>query len=593
MTKRERPKFALQSEARTGIEWELMFLGKLHPAEPGGSQHLVDVIFAARNEVSDSEKTKFVFDTCRRGVGELPNLVPGTVWEDEINERGQPVRALKRLPASISREAKSYQLIDPSKARTLTLDTKLSQANYKADLIVAALEFYKGLKIALIYAKDPSSGAHRVLYVPQIEIFRYALCKTPRLVRSLFHVTNDPVADFQEIREVDNRRIAVLTSAAKLNDIEAIVIASINTVPTMRSLSESGFAAAAKCLSSRGDKIVNGHFLVCTPYWSANTKLHAYEKLIKLGVDDKIGGFVQLLIDDDMRNPFDEVEVLEHKFETVRPDSSGDGQSGGSSSGNSSGVIVDPKLGPENEHPATEYVVEIPAGVFTKAHVPVSRVPVVYGEHESRRPIRSKNPQPVDTSLGEPIGRDPNVKDATVNQIPATNGDGLDSLRDLWEAALLLEKENRGWTVEAVTSSNPSKLTVGDGKRTAVLSLFPLTNGKLPKWACVRRGEDLYSRLALIVRFEHRGRYAYTIDMQRLTNKGGFFILTYSEIERPKVGPATIDDILNEAAKHKGVWSNSEFLKSRCSIARTKHMKNRLSAKDLASAIKPHLAIKL
>ncbi len=589
MAKRHSPRFEIQSSFEIGQEWELMFLGKLYPAERGGSQHTIDVIFASVTPIAGSQgEITFTIENCRRGVAELPYLIPGTIWKDSLGDRDKPIRKQIGFSTEAFEGGTEFQLLASSRMQTLALEQVAPARTTRRQRLAYALNHYGNVEVIRVLAAGKENEKPRVLLIPPIEIFRYALCKTPELARLFFHSTNEAPAKFIEIRQIDNRRVAILESRRAITDDFASTIALVGTNPRLKNLAESGFSAVRKCLNAIGEVVQTGAFLACAPYWPDTSKIYVSASLIQFGGRAFFGNFVQHIIDDDSDLPFEEIAIIEHQDIAVNSDGSNHDSLFVEGRPKLSGEVVDPKIGPAQPGSMLEFSVELPRSHFRKRDVPISR-------HKAGREVPYLRIRHVNSpdrigavSLGESTGTDRSIVEADVQQIRPEDDDTLRPLRCLWRAAAILGERNH-WVVKSVTSSNPSKIPIDPVIPSAFFSRFPLVNQRYKAWASFRLDRKTYSRLALIVCFENRGRFAYAFELQKVRAEERFCLLICAQNSRAKMEMVTSDRILSEVADKRGVWANSDILKNSCSTALVRHTSGREDANELANVIGPEL----
>jgi hypothetical protein len=225
----------LNSSRSIGQAWELLFLGKAHPVQPGGRQHLIDCIFVRRefNEGRVGARLDEI-DVLPIGIIALPSLKMGSIWVDEL-VKSEPKRVLNTgMPNGILRQI-SVELSNPPRA----IQMKISKF-YRTDLVVPMYmnDANVGELLTLqLFGSEQTRGRSIAVLVPSIAVHKFLLCQYDFISRAIFDAGLYRIMDPELSgvrRDADGMRFVMITARRKLDQPQLRNLAMIIGDPTSR-----------------------------------------------------------------------------------------------------------------------------------------------------------------------------------------------------------------------------------------------------------------------------------------------------------------------------------------------------------------------
>lgn len=560
-----------------------MFLGKLYPTPNGGAQQLIDAVFSS----VEANNGNFEIHVRQMGIGELPYLIPGSIWVSKIRGGQHQIHLIN--PADFGdKEINKLNLFEVEKAPQIELqDFKNFKNSWR---LFQSLRSYPRMPVFSLGIERNSK--FRIL-IPPVELYRFTFAKSSRVISKIMHRTLEELARHEKSQNVDGNRVVSLRSAlSKSNSLssdEARAVAIALEPGGASEFSRCGWDAVRRSVDETGAPIKDGEFLTGRIHWESGGAFRSVGYPLKIGTD-MIAFFVQGIIEATWRPSFDKVEVLE--FESgkepagrdrerqlyprkLRPDM---------------GEEVESIKGPKSNRVPATVSIELPEAILGTAKIEVIRVIQSQGTYASGGKAAIGGEKPKASSTGDAVGEEEGVGSLNSNQSESEEFDSLREIKVLWGAALKIH-EDLGYEVCSVLSSRPAAAVVRRGEATAQLCQFKHESGtSRHKWATTRYQGRTFVRRAICVQFKSGNRHSYAIEVERFSSNDNYCLFTFRMSDQSKIGPEALDKFLSILSNSKSRKLASE-LPANFGLVSIKlpHYEARQSVEGLAEAIGPYI----
>ena len=576
-------KYKVDWNGRAGKRWELMFLGKIYPMPKGGSQHMVDAVFSS----IDARNGQYEIHTKRMGVGELPHLIPGSIWVSKIREGEHFIQIINPVEFG-EKKINTLNLFNAEKALQIEL---ADFGNFNDSMrLFQSLRAYSRMPV---FSVDIKSNPNFKILIPPIELFRFTFAKTSRVAVKITHRTMDDLATHVLSQDVDGKRVVTLRSSVpkskSLTADEAQALATaIDTSPASE-FSQSGWNAVRRSVDVYGEPIKDGEFLTGKLFWKTGNTFRSIGYMLDLG-NEVYAFFVQGILETDHHPSFNKIDVLESR-NIKRPtdyDQSEEIYPGAVTP--TIGEEIESVEGPRTARASAKYTIQLPEPALRAAKIEVIKIEESLGEYESgtKKAVGGKKPKA--SSAGEAVGNNERISGLETDQADNQEFDSLQEIKILWDAALKIQEDLK-YEVCSVRSNRPAASGVRRGDKTAQLCQFyPKSGEARHKWSTKRIRGKTYVRRALCVQFKKNNKFAYAIEVERFSENDNYCLFTFSLNSQAEIKPEMLDQFLlilanSESRRLAKDLPNSLGLTS----IKFPHYETRQSVDGLAEAIGPFL----
>ncbi len=576
-------KYKVDWNGRTGKRWELMFLGKIYSMPKGGSQHMVDAVFSS----IDARRGQYEIHTKRIGIGELPYLIPGSIWVSKIRAGEHFIQIINPVEFG-EKEINTLNLFN---AETVPQIELADFENFKDPLrLFRSLRAYSRMPV---FSIDIKNNPNFKIFIPPIELFRFTFAKTTRLAVKITHRTMDDLATHVRSQDIDGKRVVTLRSSVpksrSLTTDEAQALATAYDTGLASEFSQSGWSAVRRSVDEYGEPIKDGEFLKGKFFWKTGDKFRSIGHMLDLG-NKVYAFFVQGILETNHHPSFNRIDILECQSIKRQTDYDQRKNMYPGAVTATIGEEIESVEGPKTARASAKYTVQLPEPELGVAKIEVLKIEESTDDYETDNKKVIGGDKPKASSTGEAVGNNGRISGLEVDQADNQEFDSLREIKILWDAALKIQEDLK-FEVCSVKSDRPAASGVRRGDKTAQLCQFyPKSGEARHKWSTKRIRGKTFVRRALCVQFKNNKKFAYAIEVERFSENDNYCLFTFSLNSQAEIKPEMLDQFLlilanSESRRLAKDLPNSLGLTS----LKFPHYETRQSVDGLANAIGPFL----